>query len=132
MTIEVPIAETKTAQRRPQPAFARSREAPAVALTVNGADPARPDAHGEPLLDVKNIQGNILAGFNKDFQTLLFLRIDDVPSFKAWLADFALLVATAEEVLAFNRLFKLTRDRRHYSGTVKASWINIAFTHAAL
>lgn len=53
-------------------------------------------------------------------------------SFKAWLADFAPLVATAEEVVAFNRLFKLTRDQRGYSGTVKASWINIAFSHAAL
>jgi Dyp-type peroxidase family len=108
-------------------------KAPAVALLgSNGTSLTRPDAHDEPLLDVKNIQGNIVAGFKKDFQTLLFLRIDDVPSFKDWLAEFARLVATAEEVLVFNRLFKRTRDRRGYSGTVRASWINIAFTHAAL
>jgi Dyp-type peroxidase family len=133
MTIEAPNAEIETAYRGRNPAFPRVREAPTVALlAANGTSSARPDAHDEPLLDVKNIQGNIVAGFNKDFQTLLFLRIDDVPSFKAWLAGFARLVATAEEVLAFNRLFKRTRHRRGYSGTVKASWINIAFTHAGL
>src|SRR5947209_4820978 len=109
------------------------RETPSVALLhANGTSPARPDAHDEPLLHLKNIQGNVVAGFNKDFQTLLFLRIDDVPSFKAWLADFAPLIATGEEVLAFNRLFKRTSDRRGYSGSVKATWINIAFSHAAL
>jgi Dyp-type peroxidase family len=133
MTIEAPNAEIETAYRGCNPAFPRVRETPAVALlAANGTSSARPDAHDEPLLDVKNIQGNIVAGFNKDFQTLLFLRIDDVPSFKDWLAEFTRLVATAEEVLAFNRLFKRTRERRGYSGSVKASWINIAFTHAAL
>jgi Dyp-type peroxidase family len=133
MTIEAPNTRTEIEHRGPNPAFPEVRETPAIApLGLNGASPARPDVHDEPLLDVKNIQGNIVAGFNKDFQTLLFLRIDDVPSFKAWLAEFAPLVATAEEVLAFNRVFKRTRDRRGYSGTVKASWINIAFTHAAL
>ena len=109
------------------------REVPSVALLhANGTSPARPDAHDEPLLHVKNIQGNVVAGFNKDFQTLLFLRIEDVPSFKAWLADFVPLVATADEVLAFNRLFKRTSDQRGYRGTVKATWINIAFSYAAL
>jgi Dyp-type peroxidase family len=133
MVIEAPHVMTDIEHRGPDPAFPDVRETPAVALlAVNGTTPARPDAHAEPLLDVRNIQGNVLVGFNKDFQTLLFLRIDDVPSFKAWLADFAQLVATAEEVLAFNRLFKRTRDRRGYSGTVKASWINVAFSHAAL
>jgi Dyp-type peroxidase family len=134
MIIEASNAGTEIeTEQRGRTIFPPLRETPAVPPAApSGASPARPDAHDEPLLDVKNIQGNIVAGFNKDFQTLLFLRIDDVPSFKAWLAEFASLVATAEEVLAFNRLFKRTRHRRGYSGTVKATWINIAFTHAAL
>jgi Dyp-type peroxidase family len=133
MTIEAPNARAEIEHRGPDPAFPDVREAPALALlALNGTSPARPDAHAEPMLHLKNIQGNIVAGFNKDFQTLLFLRIDDVPSFKAWLADFAPLVATAEEVLAFNRLFKRTSDQRGYSGTVKSTWINIAFSYAAL
>ena len=35
-------------------------------------------------------------------------------------------------MIAFNRLFKRTSDRRGYRGSVKASWINIAFSHAGL
>src|SRR5919199_5777990 len=133
MTIEPSNARAEIEHRGPDPAFPDVRETASLPLlAVNGTSAARPDAHDEPLLDVRNIQGNVVAGFNKDFQTLLFLRIDDVPSFKAWLADFAPLVATAEEVLAFNRLFKRARDQRGYSGTVKATWINIAFSYAAL
>ena len=80
MTIEAANAEIETADRGRNPAFPRVRETPAVALlAANGTSSARPDAHDEPLLDVRNIQGNIVAGFNKDFQTLLFLRIDHVP-----------------------------------------------------
>ena len=32
----------------------------------------------------------------------------------------------------FDDVTERIRDRRGYSGTVKASWINIVFTHAAL
>jgi Dyp-type peroxidase family len=133
LNTEAPVAASQIDHRGPDPSFPLVREAPAVPSTSpSGTSPARPDVRGEPHLAVANIQGNIIAGFNKDFQTLLFLRIDDAPAFKAWLATFAGLVATAEEVIAFNRLFKRTRDRRGYSGSVKASWINIAFSHAGL
>jgi Dyp-type peroxidase family len=133
MSTDAPAVTTEIDHQGTDPASPQVREAPAVSpLAPSGTSPARPDAGKEPQLTVGNIQGNIIAGFNKDFQTLLFLRIDDATLFKAWLADFVNLVATAEEVIAFNRLFKRTRDRRGYSGSVKASWINIAFSHAAL
>lgn len=32
-------------------------------------------ALNEPIIDINDIQGNSLAGFNKDFQDLLFLKI---------------------------------------------------------
>jgi Dyp-type peroxidase family len=109
------------------------REAPSVGLTAPSEQSvARPSAAGEPELDVAEIQGNLVAGFNKDFATLLFLTIDDQTLFKTWLGQFHQLVASAEEVISFNRLFKRTRDRRGYTGSVKASWINIAFSHAGL
>ena len=118
---------------RPGPRSALPPEAPAPRLTtLIGPSPSHPDAVDEPPLDVAEIQGNIVGGFNKDFQTLLFLRIDDPAVFKPWLTSFASVVATAEEVIAFNRLFKRTSDRRRYRGSVKASWINIAFSHAGL
>ena len=133
MSIEAPNVPAEIEHRGPDPAFPEVREAPSLsALAPDAPGPARPDANEEPALHMDQIQGNVVAGFNKDFQTLLFLRIEDVPSFKAWLAEFANLVATAEEVYAFNRLFKRTRDRRGYSGSVKASWINVAFSYASL
>lgn len=128
--VELPV---EVEHRGSDPSFPAVREAPSPGLSApTGLGPARPDARNEPVLRISNIQGNIVAGFNKDFQTLLFLRIQNATAFKAWLADLIGLIATAEEVIAFNRLFKRTRDRRGYSGSVKASWINIAFSHAAL
>jgi Dyp-type peroxidase family len=133
MSVDAPDAPTEIEHRGPDPNFPQVRETPSVApLAPSGPSPTRPDAHEEPVLHMEEIQGNVVAGFGKDFQTLLFLRIEDVESFKTWLAELASLVATAEEVFAFNRLFKRMRDRRGYSGSVKASWINIAFSYAGL
>jgi hypothetical protein len=68
--------------------------------------PSHPDARHEPVLHTDNIQGNILGGFNKDFQTLVFLRIRRPPVFKKWLKPRIASIATLAEVVAFNRLFK--------------------------
>jgi Dyp-type peroxidase family len=85
------------------------------------------------VLAIKNIQGNIIAGFNKDFQAFLFLKITDVQDFKRWLKSVIPFVATASEVIAFNRLFKEIRKRRGVeSRTVQATWLNIAFSFHAL
>ena len=110
------------------------REAPAPTPLYSGPDPSFPDASDEPVLAIDNIQGNILTGFNKDFQTLLFLKIadDHVDDFKRWLHSLTSSIATAAEVIAFNRLFKATRDRRGFEGTVKATWVNIALSFNAL
>src|SRR5437867_11355253 len=106
-----------------------AREAPAPPplerLASNQTDPARPPVPDEPLLAMDNIQGNSIAGFNKDFQTLLLLKIVDVPNFKRWLKSLIPFIATAAEVLAFNRLFKAIRSRRGESDTVEATWVNI-------
>jgi len=113
-----------------------AREAPAPPpldrLALTQPDPARPPALDEPVLAMDNIQGNIVAGFNKDFQTLLFLKIVSVPDFKRWLRSLIPFIATASEVLAFNRLFKAIRTRRGDSHAVEATWINIAFSYHAL
>jgi Dyp-type peroxidase family len=119
------------------------REAPASLPRPNkGIDLSHPDVldpeqnpFPEPKLAVDQIQGNILPGFLKDFETLLFLRIDDddVSACKAWLKEIIPLIATADEVLLFNRLFKAIRFRRgKRSNAVKATWVNIAFSYDAL
>ena len=109
------------------------REAPSPPLFERGEGSCRPAVPNEPFLRADNIQGNILAGFNKDFQTLLFLRITSLEDFRQWLADVVPFIATTAEVLAFNRLFKEIRRRRKVdSGTVKATWINIAFSYKGI
>jgi Dyp-type peroxidase family len=87
----------------------------------------------EPQLAVDEIQGNILAGFNKDNQTLIFLEITNPTAFKIWLGAIVPFVATTDEVLQFNRLFKMIRSRRGVeSRAVLATWLNIAFSHRGL
>jgi len=84
-------------------------------------------------LNLGNIQGNILGGFNKDFQTFLFLHFSDPVKGRAWLANMAPEIATSEEVVAFNTLFKqANRRRRHEYGILKATWTNLAFTASGL
>jgi Dyp-type peroxidase family len=87
----------------------------------------------EPQLEVDEIQGNILAGFNKDNQTLIFLEIENPTRFKVWLRAIIPFVATTDEVLQFNRLFKMIRSRRGAeSRTVLATWLNMAFSFRGL
>jgi len=88
---------------------------------------------GEPLLKADQIQGNVSPGFNKDHQTLLFLKIDDAPSFATWLREFVPRVATMQDVAAFNRLFKSLRRKQHgETAAVQSAWANIAFSFAGL
>jgi Dyp-type peroxidase family len=115
------------------------RETPAPSFVeFEQPDPSKPDVGPnkgsleEPVLDIKNIQGNIINGFNKDHRMMLFLRIEDAKAFKVWLKTQIPFIATAAEVLAFNRLFKETRTRRGREGAVKSTWVNIAFTFKAL
>ena len=87
----------------------------------------------EPLLEVHNIQGNILAGFNKDYQILVGLVITDVPDNKRWLALLKDHIATVSEVLHFNRLFKALKNKRGQDPkTLCAAWLNIAFSHPGI
>lgn len=87
---------------------------------------------GSVPVSLQNIQGNILGGFNKDFQTMLFLHFTDPVKGRAWLAHMAHNIASSDDVLAFNNLFKLLRARHGREGMVQATWTNIAFTHSGL
>jgi Dyp-type peroxidase family len=88
---------------------------------------------GEPLLELDDIQGNVVPGFNKDFQALHFFQISDLPAFRATLPQLSTWVATAREVLDFNRLYKSTLQRRDATdGVLCATWLNIGFTYQAL
>jgi Dyp-type peroxidase family len=81
----------------------------------------------------KDIQGNIIPGFNKDYQHFLFYRIKDVKAAKLWLRWIAPMISSMDEVLAFNRMYRLMRFRLAAKDVpVKATWVNIAFSCDAI
>jgi deferrochelatase/peroxidase EfeB len=87
----------------------------------------------EPELNLGDIQGNILAGFNKDHQSFLFVSFSQAEGAKAWLKELAPEVASSSEVRAFNSLFKEVNQRRGGErGTVKATWVNVALSASGL
>jgi hypothetical protein len=87
-------------------------------------------------LNVDEIQGNILAGFSKDHQRFLFLRIDDVAKAKTWLRTLVNSgqVATTKQVKAFNDGFKAAaKQHGEVPGKMPtATWLNIAFNFPGL
>ena len=60
-------------------------------------------------LDLGNIQGNILGGFNKGFQTFVFLHFTDAQKGRAWIKKIANQISPTSMVLRFNQLFKALR-----------------------
>jgi Dyp-type peroxidase family len=96
------------------------------------ADPADMAKPGYPL-DLNQIQGNVLGGFNKDYQTFLFLTFTDKAAARQWVGGIANEVATASEVARFDGLFKAVNSRRRGElGVLKATWMNVAFSHAGI
>jgi deferrochelatase/peroxidase EfeB len=83
-------------------------------------------------INFKNIQGNILGGFNKDYQTMLFLRFTDLVKARKWIGHIASDISSSEDVLAFNQLFKLLKARHGREGIVNATWTNLAFSYSGL
>jgi Dyp-type peroxidase family len=87
-------------------------------------------AADEPELRMANIQGNVVAGFKKGLQTLLYFHIDNAELFKGAVSELGTLVATADKVLAFNKDFTSARKENREPPT--SIWINVAFTCAGL
>ena len=108
------------------------RETPAQLLVADSHDPARQTVFNEPVLNIRNIQGSIVPGFSKSHRILLFLRVNQIDIFRQWLKLQIPFIATADEVLAFNKLFKESRHRRKREGTVKATWLGISLSYGIL
>ncbi len=96
---------------------------------------------GTPGLPLRNgpssddIQGDILAGFNKDYRTYFFLKFPDQAKGRAWLNALLQqkLIASTRSVAAFNERFSAARKAT--GGTdpdLKAVWLGVSFTFAAL
>ena len=95
--------------------------------------PSVPGAPLEPVLDVHEIQGNSLVGFNKDHQSFLFFQITNVPIAKRWIRVLTPRIAIVSETLMFRRLYRFMRDRRGEEARgLVGTLINIAFTRSGL
>jgi Dyp-type peroxidase family len=94
-----------------------------------------------PLRRSLQIQGNILAGFRKDHQTLLFLGFpvpDDAARYRAlaraWLAALLPRIARTKEVANFNERYSAARRQRGGDDpeNLTALWINVGLTYHGL
>jgi Dyp-type peroxidase family len=91
-------------------------------------------------LDLDTLQGDVVPGFNKDYQAFVFVRFRDGAAGAAWLAGLQPEIASAREVLRFRALFKSVRDRAPHPsepdagalGHVTATWLNVALTFDGL
>jgi Dyp-type peroxidase family len=91
-------------------------------------------------LDLTNIQGNIVPGFNKDHQAFVFVRFRDREGARRWLTELQPEIASVVEVQGFRVAFKSIQDRRPH-GTepdggsldhISATWVNLAISFGGL
>jgi Dyp-type peroxidase family len=78
----------------------------------------------------RNIQGNIVPGFNKDHQHFFFYRITDVAAAKSFLRVISPSITSMDEALNFVRAHRALRLKTGASEPpgLKATWVNIAFS----
>ena len=95
--------------------------------------PVRPLPSYPALRSDANIQGNVLAGFNKDNQAILFLQLPDQARGKALLAELLPLVSTNADVADFNQRFSEARGASSSDpDDLSATWIGISLTFSGL
>jgi Dyp-type peroxidase family len=85
----------------------------------------------EPVLDIQDIQGHVLGGFDKDYQTFLFLGIADAQRARDWLRQTLSRITTLEEVLAEEGRLKSGGALPDPSPS-RPVWQSIAFTFQGL
>lgn len=87
-------------------------------------------------LDLNQIQGNSIGGFNKDFQTNLFLKFTSDAAGRAWIKEISEEVAASSsaDVLEFNNQFSALRAQnvRKPEELISAVWVNLALSFQGL
>ncbi|ATE56403.1 Dyp-type peroxidase [Actinosynnema pretiosum] len=90
---------------------------------------ARPGESDPPLRVSREVQGNVLAAFNKDHQQLRFLRFGDARLARTWLAGMLGHVSVTADVEDFNEAFSLGRATfGEDPATLRATWVNLSLT----
>ncbi len=95
--------------------------------------PLPPATPVPPLRNDVDIQGDVLAPFNKDHRTYLFLRLPDQARGRAWLGALIPLLANTKDVAAFNALFSQGHAATGKDpANLKATWVNVSLTYEGL
>ena len=83
-----------------------------------------------PLRSSTEVQGDILAGFNKDHRVYLFLQFPDQAHGRAWLKELLPSIATTKSVADFNAAFSAAKAANHGADppNLKATWVNVSLT----
>ncbi len=87
-----------------------------------------------PLRNSTEIQGDILAGFNKDHRMYLFLCFPNQANGRSWLKEVIPFIGVTSNVAAFNAEFSSARgankgvDPTH----LKSTWVNVSLTYEGL
>jgi Dyp-type peroxidase family len=85
------------------------------------------------LVSNADIQGNVLAAFNKDYELFLFLQIPDQAHGQAFLNELLPLVSTNCDVAAFNQAFSSARAAAHEDpDDLSATWLSVSVTSHGL
>lgn len=92
-----------------------------------------PEAGQEPILEVEDIQGNVIPGFNKPHQALVFVGVREPATALPWIAHLAARVTSAHDVLEFRRARRFALSSANlFPPSVASSWLNIAFSASGL
>lgn len=88
---------------------------------------------GVPLRYSREIQGNVLAAFNKDHQKFRFVHFNDTTSARTWLTAMLGHVSVTADVEQFNAQFSLVRRVQGADPThLKATWVGLSLTPQGL
>jgi Dyp-type peroxidase family len=88
-----------------------------------------------PLRHSDEIQGDILAGFRKDHESVLLLRFpEDQARVRQWLRRLIPQISTTRQVAAFNADFSAARHNLAGADPagLKVTWVNLSLTYAGL
>jgi Dyp-type peroxidase family len=84
----------------------------------------------EPVLDVHEIQGNIIPGFNKDHLILLGLTVTNISKAKKWFNFISDHISTLYEVYNFNKVFKSIKNRKSTEpDEIVSTWTNVSISY---
>ncbi|MGW7020109.1 Dyp-type peroxidase [Streptomyces decoyicus] len=87
-----------------------------------------------PLRRSTEIQGNILAAFNKDYMTFRYVRFPDDKGAggRGWLSVMLNTVSVTEAVEDFNEEFSLSRRAYGQDPSLTATWVGVSLTFQGL